>query len=120
MPPADVNSFDMGLTDHQPRTLQANPWWKLCFAPVQASLRSLHLEGMRRLLILRHAKSDYPDGTPDHERPLARRGREAAPRMAAYMAAEGLLPDAALVSTALRTRSAFSAGSGRRRRTCGT
>src|SRR5258708_1726422 len=32
----------------------------------------------RTLLLLRHAKSDYPDDVVDHERPLARRGvREA-------------------------------------------
>jgi phosphohistidine phosphatase len=63
---------------------------------------------MRRLMILRHAKSGYPDGVEDHERPLAPRGREAAPRMAAYMAGELLLPDAAVVSTALRTRQTFA------------
>ena len=28
----------------------------------------------RTLLLLRHAKSDYPDGVADHERPLAARG----------------------------------------------
>ncbi len=59
---------------------------------------------MRRLMLLRHAKSDWPDGVSDHERPLARRGRDAAPRMAAYMAAEHLLPDYAVVSTARRAR----------------
>lgn len=63
---------------------------------------------MRRLMILRHAKSGYPDGVEDHERPLAQRGREAAPCMAAYMAGELLLPDAAVVSTALRTRQTFA------------
>ena len=35
--------------------------------------------GTRTLILLRHAKSDYPDGVADHERPLAQRGiREAA------------------------------------------
>jgi phosphohistidine phosphatase len=59
---------------------------------------------MRRLLLLRHAKSDWPAGTPDSERPLAGRGREAAPVMGAYLAAEHLIPDRVLVSPALRAR----------------
>ena len=59
---------------------------------------------MRRLMLLRHAKSDWSKGTPDLERPLAVRGREAAPRMGAYLKAESLLPDLALVSPALRAR----------------
>lgn len=58
---------------------------------------------MRRLMLLRHAKSDWPHGVSDHERPLAPRGEDAAPRMAAYMAAEHLVPDLALVSPARRT-----------------
>ena len=37
------------------------------------------MTGTRTLILLRHAKSDYPDGVADHERPLAKRGiREAA------------------------------------------
>jgi len=59
---------------------------------------------MRRLMLLRHAKSDWPAGVADFERPLAARGHEAAPLMARYMAAEGLVPDLALVSSARRTR----------------
>ena len=35
-------------------------------------------DGTRTLVLMRHAKSDYPDGVDDHERPLAARGiREA-------------------------------------------
>ncbi|TNC14802.1 histidine phosphatase family protein [Methylobacterium terricola] len=59
---------------------------------------------MRRLILLRHAKSDWPDGTSDVDRPLAPRGQEAAPKMAAYLAAEGLIPDRVLVSPARRTQ----------------
>lgn len=58
----------------------------------------------RRLMLLRHAKSDWPEGVEDHERPLAQRGRKAAPRMGAYLRQEGLVPDRALVSSAKRTR----------------
>lgn len=59
---------------------------------------------MRRLLLLRHAKSDWPDGYADDVRPLAGRGREDAPEVGKAMAREGLVPDLALVSTAVRTQ----------------
>lgn len=59
---------------------------------------------MRRLMLLRHAKSDWPDGADDHERGLAARGRRVSPLMGRYMADNGLVPDLAIVSTALRAR----------------
>jgi phosphohistidine phosphatase len=60
---------------------------------------------MRRLLLLRHAKSAWSEpGASDHERPLNRRGQEAAPRIGAYLARHGLIPDGVLCSTARRTR----------------
>lgn len=58
---------------------------------------------MRRLLLLRHAKSNWPTGVADRDRPLAARGREAAPLMGRYLAEELLLPDLVLVSPARRT-----------------
>ena len=60
---------------------------------------------MLELLLLRHAKSswDHPT-TADHDRPLNDRGLAAAPMMGAYLAAEGLVPDLVLCSTATRTR----------------
>lgn len=61
-----------------------------------------------RLLLLRHAKSAWPDGVPDHDRPLAGRGLKAAPSMGRYMAREKLVPDLALVSTARRTRETWA------------
>ncbi len=63
---------------------------------------------MLRLILLRHAKSGYPDGVKDHDRPLAARGREAAPRMGAYLAAEHLIPDLVVVSSARRTQETFA------------
>jgi len=57
-----------------------------------------------RLILLRHAKSAWPDGVADKERPLAPRGLEAASLMGEYMAREELLPDLVLVSTARRTQ----------------
>ncbi|KRE00244.1 phosphoglycerate mutase [Bosea sp. Root381] len=59
---------------------------------------------MRRLMLLRHAKSNWPAGTADRDRPLAARGREAAPVMGRYLADELLLPDLVLVSPARRTQ----------------
>lgn len=63
---------------------------------------------MRRLILLRHAKSDWPDGPiEDHERPLSARGHDAAPRIGAYMAHHALRPDLTLCSTAQRARQTF-------------
>lgn len=60
---------------------------------------------MLRLLLLRHAKSDWSDpGLRDHDRPLARRGLRNAPRMGRYLREHGWVPQAALVSTARRAR----------------
>src|SRR5262249_18684603 len=60
---------------------------------------------MRRLILLRHAKSDWTSpGMRDHARPLAGRGRDAAPRIGAYMAHHGLVPDQVLCSTAARAQ----------------
>ncbi|MFE2298056.1 SixA phosphatase family protein [Streptomyces sp. NPDC059445] len=58
----------------------------------------------RRLVVLRHAKSAWPDGVPDHERPLATRGRRDAPAAGRALAEADLLPDLALCSTAVRAR----------------
>jgi phosphohistidine phosphatase len=63
---------------------------------------------MRRLILLRHAKSDWASpGTRDHARPLAARGREGAPKIGAYMAHHALIPDLAICSTAARAQQTF-------------
>ncbi|MCW8098801.1 SixA phosphatase family protein [Streptomyces tauricus] len=59
---------------------------------------------LRRLVVLRHAKSAWPDGVPDHERPLASRGRRDAPAAGHVLADADCLPDLALCSTAVRAR----------------
>lgn len=60
---------------------------------------------MKTLLLLRHAKSSWDDaGLADFDRPLAPRGLRAAPRMARELVRRDWLPDAVLVSPALRTR----------------
>ncbi|NUH65663.1 histidine phosphatase family protein [Sulfitobacter sp. S0837] len=59
---------------------------------------------MRRLILMRHAKSDWSQGTSDHDRPLNRRGRGAAEALGNWLQTKRLVPDAVLCSTAARTR----------------
>lgn len=58
----------------------------------------------RTLLLLRHAKSGYPDGVVDHERPLAPRGEREAGLAGDWLRANAPAVDAVLCSTATRTR----------------
>lgn len=55
----------------------------------------------RRLILLRHAKSAWPD-VPDHDRPLAPRGRRDAPVAGRWLRDEGYLPGQVVCSTAQR------------------
>ena len=60
---------------------------------------------MKTLMLLRHAKSSWGDASlSDHERPLNRRGENAAARMGLEMARRELHPQQVLCSSALRTR----------------
>lgn len=59
---------------------------------------------MKRLLLLRHAKAEPPGAGPDFERPLAERGRRAAPLIGAQIERLGLRPDRVLCSPAMRAR----------------
>ena len=59
----------------------------------------------KTVLLLRHAKSAWSDPRlDDHERPLNRRGEQAAKAMAAHIARREPRPELILCSTALRTR----------------
>ena len=52
---------------------------------------------MRRLILLRHAKTERAEpGERDRDRKLMKRGRADAPIVGAYLAHHGLLPDLAL------------------------
>ncbi|MEU3656818.1 histidine phosphatase family protein [Streptomyces sp. NPDC032161] len=70
--------------------------------------------------MLRHAKSAWPDGVPDHERPLAGRGRRDAPAAGRRLYETGCVPDVVVCSTARRARETwdlvatelFASGSG--------
>ena len=57
-----------------------------------------------RLLLLRHAKSDWSGKADDHARPLSARGKRTAPRIGACMHAKGYEPELVLCSTAERTK----------------
>lgn len=59
----------------------------------------------RILILMRHAKSDWGDESlSDHDRPLNRRGRRDAPRMAEWLAEIDMVPDMILSSSSERTR----------------
>jgi len=65
---------------------------------------------MPELLLLRHAKSDWAKSNgkdrslDDFDRPLAPRGRKAAPLVGRYLSDHGLQPDLVLCSSAQRAR----------------
>jgi phosphohistidine phosphatase len=60
---------------------------------------------MKRLLILRHAKSSWKDpDLPDHDRPLNKRGRHDAPLIGKLLKDEDLKPDVIVSSPAIRAK----------------
>ncbi|CAN5275540.1 histidine phosphatase family protein [soil metagenome] len=59
---------------------------------------------MKALYLLRHAKSSHAGGEADHDRPLAERGRRAAPLIAEHMRRQKIAPALVLCSSARRTR----------------
>jgi phosphohistidine phosphatase len=62
-----------------------------------------------RLMLLRHAKSEKAaPGQRDRDRGLNARGRGDAAEIAAYMAAQNLVPDRVLISSAQRTRETWA------------
>ena len=66
--------------------------------------RDVVTDRYRTLLLLRHAKSDYPAGVADHDRPLAARGVREAALAGDWLRAHAPAVDAVLCSTATRTR----------------
>jgi phosphohistidine phosphatase len=67
---------------------------------------------MKRLLLLRHAKTVQESGEGDHARVLTERGRSDAGLIGRYMDTHGYLPDAILSSTSARTRETWDILSG--------
>jgi phosphohistidine phosphatase len=72
-------------------------------AGFSAKLKGMSDSTPRRIVLLRHAKADWPE-VPDIERPLADRGRLDAPAAGQWLAGAGLLPHLTLCSPAVRTR----------------
>ena len=61
-----------------------------------------------RLTLMRHAKSDWDDPMlDDHDRILNKRGRASADALGTWLKAQDLVPERALVSSAVRTRETF-------------
>ncbi len=64
---------------------------------------------MAKLLLMRHAKSSWDDESlSDFNRPLNDRGRDAAPRIADYLAEERIVPDLIISSSSVRTHQTAS------------
>jgi len=59
---------------------------------------------MKRIFVVRHAKSSWETGKSDFERPLNPRGLRDAPKMAAYLKAKGAKPDLLITSSAVRAK----------------
>ncbi len=65
---------------------------------------------VRRLWLLRHAKSSWDDpGVDDHDRPLSDRGRRAGAAMASHCDRTGVRPELVLCSSAVRARETLAA-----------
>lgn len=63
---------------------------------------------MKRLILMRHAKSDWSGAlTSDHDRLLNDRGRKAAKALGDWMRSLELMPDEILSSSSARTRETF-------------
>lgn len=59
----------------------------------------------RRLLVMRHAKSDWDSGAlGDFDRPLSNRGKRDAPRMGRWLLGSKLIPDWVISSPAVRAK----------------
>ncbi|MGB3245645.1 MAG: histidine phosphatase family protein [Sulfitobacter sp.] len=63
---------------------------------------------MKRLILMRHAKSDWSGGAAsDHDRPLNARGQHSSVALGHWLRAQDLLPDQVISSSAKRTGETF-------------
>ena len=63
---------------------------------------------MKTLILVRHAKSDWPENMRDFDRPLAARGLKDAQKMAEYLVEENIAIDQMITSPALRAKTTCS------------
>lgn len=59
---------------------------------------------MKRLILMRHAKSDWSAGAADIDRKLNARGRRSAAAVGEWLRVEDIIPDQVLCSSAARTQ----------------
>ncbi|MFJ7272650.1 SixA phosphatase family protein [Streptomyces sp. NPDC099050] len=69
-------------------------------------------ESAGRLVLLRHAKSAWPPGVADHERPLGPRGLRDAPAAGRWLRDAGSVPELVICSTARRARETWALAAG--------
>lgn len=68
-----------------------------------SNMRRCREKAMKKLYIIRHAKSDWGDlSLNDYDRPLNKRGKKDAPMMGKILAEQGIRPDLILSSPACR------------------
>ena len=70
----------------------------------QAQSGKLGAMSERRILLVRHAKADRPDGVADVDRPLTHRGHADAGAIGAWLAHRDYEPDLVICSPSKRTR----------------
>jgi len=58
-----------------------------------------------KIVLIRHGKSDWSEGTEDFDRPLNQRGFNDAPKVARALIKKGIQPDKIVTSSALRAYS---------------
>ena len=63
---------------------------------------------MKRLILMRHAKSDWKMDQPDFDRPLNKRGQASATALGQWLKDNDLRPDEVLCSPSARTRETLS------------
>jgi phosphohistidine phosphatase len=63
---------------------------------------------MKTLLLIRHAKSDWPENMKDFDRPLAEKGLIDAKKMSNYLFEENILIDQMITSPAYRAKTTCS------------
>jgi phosphohistidine phosphatase len=81
---------------------------RCCYKGQRRFLPAPKCRPMLTLTLFRHAKSSWADPSlEDFDRPLARRGEEAAPLMGGFLTERGLIPDLVLCSASRRTRQTF-------------
>ncbi len=69
------------------------------------------MANVRRLVVLRHSKSAWPEGVADLDRPLSGRGHRDAAAVGRWLLDQGLVPDLVLCSIASRTRQTWDLAS---------